>query len=842
MPTVTGASLRLLLATLAGACLLLGIAGNANAAVFADLRDADPGDAVALSPSVTIDPGTVTAAGDTLELSGATLSYGDIGSGEGVTGVATADTLTLRGGTFTFAEEVATGEFTIDADKPLTFSLDGSDESTGSLIPAASQAPAAVQAFAGIGQGDAEDAALGLLPTVPADNGPTFYTIDVACCGSNSLGLNLRQKQRQPNGAVVETGRVLVAVNLLNRRYRVEVINWQFKFRGSTATLSAVVPGLDILNPFEFTGVTGSITGEVELADGVYFTGGTLRWDKNGFTVNGGARVDCVTGSVGGQLSGTIVDNDDWSFSLTGATNGGCVVSDDLQLPTGDLTGEIASEAGAITGLFEVGGIIQTTLLPDGADEWDARFRFIYDGTDAGSYVGFYAAADIGVAQGIVRFDGTFALNADFTVPFGGSNVAFDGDIKRETPGGAVVYDVGGSANIVFGKGTLAGSLRLTNDELAFTGNVSVDCPVSGGISGAVATTVPLTGGNTWSVGISGGAPTGCGVTNEFSLGAGTGITGEVKSVNGVVSVSADANATVNTTLIPTKSSFSAGFKFAASQGAYNVAVNGSTQGAGFSAAVASNGTFDLSFNLSDLALGGVTLGANGTIKRTTPGGAVAYTISGSLAGQAKIYDNLYLRGGSLSISNTGGLRFSGTVRQMCTTGYLDASASGAIVDSRNWSFDAQGLASSCTLGRAAKFNGTTFFADIDSVNNKVTYNAGVAATQLNLFSTSFLLIGKTTTWLTNVSATIGNTCAGCQEGGKNRITFRGTGNAKFTLLFIPTTVSATVDGVFDFSGTTIRRVDIRITKIGWNIFTAGVQAALVSALDCDVEKGFTTA
>ena len=154
MHTVTGASLRLLLATIAGACLLLlGIAGSANAATLADLRDADPGDAVELSPSVTIDPGTITEVGDTLELSGATLSYGDIGSGEGVTGVATADTLTLRGGTFTFADEVAKGEFTIDADKPLTFSLDGSDESTGSLIPAATEAPAGVQAFAGIGQG-----------------------------------------------------------------------------------------------------------------------------------------------------------------------------------------------------------------------------------------------------------------------------------------------------------------------------------------------------------------------------------------------------------------------------------------------------------------------------------------------------------------------------------------------------------------------------------------------------------------------------------------------------------------------------------------------------------------
>ena len=837
MSTALGAPARLVLAVAAGALLLLGLASSAHAATYAQIQGAQPGDTLTLSPSVTLTPGTVTQVGDKLEISGATVSYGEAGTGEGVTAVATADSLTLTGGSFTFADKIATGTFTPDADDPMTFALgDGAAESTGNLVPAPTAAPAALRTFAISGE-EAEDAALGLLPTIPADNGPNFYTIDINANGG-TINVNLRQKQRQSSGAVVETGRVLVVVNPTNLRYRVEVINWKFTFGPSNTTLNAVVAGNSILNPFEFTGVTGTLTGEAQLVKGLWLTGGTLTWDKTGFHVAGSVRVDCQEGSVSAGLTGDIVDGDDWKFAVSGQTNGGCTVTKDLTLPTGDLTGEIKSEAGAQTGLLEVGGVVQTTLLPDGVNNWDARFRFIYDGTDAGSYVAFYAAAGIGVAQGKINFDGTFALNADFTIPFGNSNVAFDGDLKRETPGGAVVYDVGGSANIAINsKASLGGSLRLSNTKLTLAGDVTLACPVSGTIKGGVAGEIPLTSSKDWSIGISGGAgAAGCQVTKEFGLAAGSGLGGSIKSVGGVVSVNADANATINTTLVPTKTSFTAGFSFAASQGAYSVAVNGSTQGAGFAANVASDGTFGLSFNLDDLALGGVTLGAKGTIKRTTPGGAVAYSISGSLAGQAKIYENLYLRGGSLSIDSTGGLKFSGTVRQVCNTGYLDASAAGIIVDSRNWAFDAKGIASNCTIGRAAKFNGTTFYAQIKSENAKVLYNAGVQATQINLFSTYVFLLGTTTTYLTNVGATISNTCVGCQEQNKFRVSFGGTGNAQFRIIILPVKVAISLSGQVDIRGSSVRKVSLALNR---NLFASQFAQ---NQIEIDTEKAFTTA
>ena len=369
MSTVLGAPARLVLAFAASTFLLLGLASSANAATYAQIQSAQPGDTLTLSPSVTLTPGTITQAGDTLEISGATVTYGEAGSGEGVTAVATADSLTLTGGSFTFKDKIATGTFTPDADDPMTFALGdtAAAESTGSLVPAPTAAPAALRTFAISGEA-AEDAALGLLPTIPADNGPNFYTIDINANGG-TINVNLRQKQRQSSGAVVETGRVLVAVNPINLRYRVEVIDWKFTFGPSNTTLNAVVAGESILNPFEFTGVSGTLTGEAQLVKGLWLTGGTLTWDKTGFHVAGSVRVDCQEGSVSAGLTGDIVDGDDWKFAVSGQTNGGCTVTKDLTLPTGDLTGEIKSEAGAQTGLLEVGGVVQTTLLPEGVNE-----------------------------------------------------------------------------------------------------------------------------------------------------------------------------------------------------------------------------------------------------------------------------------------------------------------------------------------------------------------------------------------------------------------------------------------------------------------------------------------
>ena len=822
MSTASGARLRLVLALIAGSCLLLGITSSANASTAGSIAGATSGDEIALTQDISLVVGTTTTSGATTTLSGATLRLGRVVSGSGVEGTLTGDKLTLTGGRFTVPQALDDSSYTIDDANPFVFTLGegGATGVSGGLTEAgaAAAAKASLRTFASVQPDDVNR----VLPQLPQ--------------GSN-YGLSWTSDLNRIRVSVKLGGTEIAVARLwYTGRYEVD-LTYPVRIGGETVVIAGSIGGSDIFNPATWE-LNGSIAGDLQLVKGVYVTGGSLSISAAGISIGGSIRLDCAEGSVTAAASGTVSDERNWSLAVTGGTStAGCTVSKDLKLPSGSLIGEIASDDGNVTGLFEIRGDIQTTLLPEGVNAWDAGFRFIYDGTDAGSRIEFIARAGIGVAQGRIAFDGTLALNADFTIPFGNSNVAFKGDIKRETPNGAVVYDVGGAVNLAIdAKNSLGGSLRLTNTQIQVAGSVTVGCPVSGTITGGVSATIPLSSSKTWALGISGGAGAqGCQVTKEFGLTPGSGLSGEVKSVNGVLSLAANAQATINTTLIPTKTSFTAGFAFASSQGKYSVAVNGSTQGAGFSAAVASTGTFDLSFNLDDLALGGVTLGAKGSIKRTTPGGAVTYSISGSLAGQAKIYENLYIRGGSLSIDSQGGLKFSGTVRQTCTTGYLDASATGIIVDSRNWAFDAKGIASSCTIGRAAKFNGTTFYAQIKSDDAKVLYNAGVQASQINLFTTWVFPIGTTSTWLTNVGGTISNTCPGCLEGKKMRLSFGGTGNAQFRLLLLPVRISISLSGQVDIMGNSVRRVGLSLNR---SLFASQFAQ---NQIEIDTEKGFTT-
>ncbi|MBJ7330930.1 MAG: hypothetical protein JHC95_13595, partial [Solirubrobacteraceae bacterium] len=793
------------------------------ASTFTAISGAKAGDQVTLTKDISLVVGSVTSDGTTATLSGATVQLGSTISGSGVSGTATATELKLTGGRFTVPKSLDDEVYTIDPQKPLVFALaeSGATAVSGELTNTGEKAGSAagLRAFATVTEPDVAAA----IPPPPT--------------GSNySIKLNFYLERITATVKLGDTQIVYGQIQYAGSYWF--DLTYPFSFKGQNVLISGRLSGSNIFQPASYK-VSGSITGQIELVKGVYLTGGSVSLSAKEISFAGSVKLDCAEGSVSAGASGTVVDDKNWSLKVDGGTApAGCTVTKDLKLPAGSILGEIGAVDGKVTGLFELTGKVSTTLLPAGVNEWDAGFRFIYDGTDAGSYIGFVAKAGIGVAQGKIGFDGTFGLNADFTIPFGGSSVAFNGTINRLTPNGAVDYNVGGSANLVINSQTsLGGSVKLTNTSLSLAGDVTLACPVSGSITGGVNGTVPIGSGKDWSFAISGGAGSkGCQVTKEFGLAAGSGLSGSVKSTGGVVAVAADANATINTTLIPTKSSFSVGFKFAASQGAYNVAVSGSTQGAGFSAAVASTGTFDLSFNLDDLALGGVTLGAKGSIKRTTPSGAVSYSISGSLAGQAKIYDNLYIRGGALSIDSVGGLKFTGTIRQICTSGYLDASATGIITDSRNWAFDAKGIASQCTIGRAAKFDGTTFYAQIKSENAKVLYNAGVKASRINLFSTWVFPIGTTTTWLTEVGGTISNTCPGCLDGQKTRLSFGASAYAQFRIILLPVQIGITLSGQVDIMGNSVRRVGLALNR---QLFLSQFAQ---NQIEIDTQKAFTTA
>ncbi|UUY05523.1 hypothetical protein LRS13_08395 [Svornostia abyssi] len=828
------------------------------------LADAERGDAVQLAAGTTLVVGEISRSGTTVTLTDATLQIGDVVVGTGVDGTAAGGDVALTDGTFTVARTLTDQRFEIAPGDPLTYDLDaaGGTQVSGELVSTgAAASPAALRTFAATaGEPDVTSA----LP--PAPKGKSFR-----------FGLKLNGDGSTTVRVFLGADEVIYGRIRLNGSYLFE-LKLPFDVKGKPVLISGAISGSNILQPIPLSGIKGAITGDIELVDGVFLTGGEIVWDKDGFALSGGARVECREGGLAATLAGRYEDAKNWSLNIGGGVTGGqCTVSDDLKLPAGDITGTLEVADGAVNGLFEVGGKISTTLLPDGVDEWDARFRFVYgsEQPSAANHIAFFASAGIGTAQGRINFDGTFGLNADFAIPFSaGNDVAFDGDINRTTPNGPVTYDVGGSLNVAIGsKASLGGSVRLTNTSLALAGRLRVACPIDGDIGGEVSAEIPLTSANRdWSVGFAGGAGAdGCGMTKDFGLGPNSGASGSLKSVGGKLEIALDADATIETTVIPTKTSFSVGFGLRITPGTYAVRASGSTEGAGFSADIQSNGSYELAFNLDDLALGGVSLGAKGSIKRTAPSAGIAYSISGGLTGKAKIWDNLYFLGGSLGIDSTGGLTFSGTIRQLCNAGYIDASASGRIKSVNDFAFEAKGLASKCRIGNGALFDGSTFFASIENQNGKILYNAGLGIARLNLIKAPVLIIGDVSTWLTGVSGSISNTCDGCYERGVSQLKFEARAHAAFQTVsqitktvnqvvgWIPfvgslikpvttivnnvttTCTAATAYGTVEVKGLVVKKITIGLRNPQFGLLTLPVQGALTIRLNLDLEQAFTS-
>lgn len=513
------------------------------------------------------------------------------------------------------------------------------------------------------------------------------------------------------------------------------------------------------------------------------------------------------------------------------------------------------------------------SALPPAPGGKSFRFGLKLNG-DGSTTVRAFLGADE-VVYGRIRLNGSYEFQLKLPIEINETKVVVEGTLKGSNIlNPSSITEIGGALDITVGtKARLTGSLRITGDTLALQGRLTVACPISGDIGGEVATELPLRSSNRdWSVAIAGGAgPDGCGMTKDFGLGPNSGAGGSLKSVGGRLEIDLQADATINTTLIPTKTSFSVGFALNVTPGAYRVSASGSTQGAGFSADIQSNGSYALAFNLDDLELGGVSLGAKGSIRRTAPSAAVEYSISGGLTGKAKIWDNLYFLGGSLGIDSTGGLTFSGTIRQLCNAGYIDASASGRIASAKDFKFDAKGLASKCRIGDGALFDGTAFYATIESQNGKILYDAGLGIAQLNLIKAPILIIGDVSTWLTGVQGSLSNTCDGCYERGVTQLKFQARAHAALQTVsqltktvnqvvgWIPfvgalikpvtqvvnnvttTCTAATAFGTVEVKGLVVKKITLGIRNPQFGLLTLPVQAALTARLELDLEKAFTS-
>lgn len=208
--------------------------------------------------------------------------------------------------------------------------------------------------------------------------------------------------------------------------------------------------------------------------------------------------------------------------------------------------------------------------------------------------------------------------------------------------------------------------------------------------------------------------------------------------------------------------------------------------------------------------------------------------LTGSLSGPVEIAPNTSILGGAISWTSAG-FAFAGGLRFGCTTGALDATASATILDEDDFQLSALGQAGGCTLGRAGKLEGRTFWADVASKSGKVSLDAGVSIGQLALFTTK---VGGSTisTYLQNVGGSIVS-----PDGKSLTLSFKGTGGADLRSGLPTVRLKGTVSGAFAFKGAQLTKISVALSGVSVNGLTFLPRLGLDTRLVADTTTAFTT-
>ncbi len=796
-------------------CLLSFTVGSASAAgtdPFCTLHDARAGADVALSPTMSLTAGRLSATGTctsgTVSFSGATIHFGRALTATAATGTATPDGLELTAGTFTAAPSLTAKPFTARPDAPVTirFTRDGAVEPAGTLAPAAAPTqPMRLMAAAAVTTAAADEPPTpDSVAPLPPGSEPWTWTLELTDTGVTVLGTS---NYTRLEGVINWDG-----------SYKLGAYLEDYPFNGEKLSVSGELSGADIFNP-DTAEITGRMS-DLRLTPTSVLRSGLLRWNQSGLSVEGSVEQQCTAGGdIVMTAKGALADVDHWSLSLDGDVGpDGCGLSDGLLLTAGGVHGSLGAAGGDPRGQLMLDGTMHGSALPPGGDEWDGRAAISLGMQAADNSILMWFESKQGSVGGSVAADGTFSLYASATVELAhGATAKAYGGIGRKTPDGPVTYALRGSvANVPLGDGaTLTrADLDWTQDALHLGGAIQFDCAAGGTIIASIDGEIPdIPTSGDWSLrGAAAAGPQGCGATKELAFGPGSGGALTLSSKAGALSVDVDATARMQTSLVPTKNVFDVTLRAHTGPDGFRASVDASTPGASFGGAVADDGTFSLAFRLDDLSIGGVSLGAHGSIARTTPEGSLTYELGGGLARPVSLGSGLTLTEGSLSFAN-GTIAFRGGLRMACTGGTIDAGAAGSMTDSANWSLELTGKASSCRIGSSATFNGGALRATISAKQGVVHYDASIATASIDLSTARVNFMTTMHTSLTDISARITNTCASCGTDGLE-LSFAATGNASGTLLlFLPYDLSATVAGRVQLNGAKATAFDVGVTQ-----------------------------
>lgn len=248
------------------------------------------------------------------------------------------------------------------------------------------------------------------------------------------------------------------------------------------------------------------------------------------------------------------------------------------------------------------------------------------------------------------------------------------------------------------------------------------------------------------------------------------------------------------------------------------------------------NRSYSFGVSLTDYPFKGGRLSAGGNLTGKDIFAPLPISgLSGYLTGPIEIAPNFTILGGAIDWTSAG-FALEGGLRLGCTTGHLDATAKALLVDEKNFSVSALGQASTCTLGRAGRLDGRTFWAGIGSVDGELSLDAGVSISRLGLFTTKIGGV-TTSTYLANVGGSIT-----IPDGKSLTLAFRGTGGADARMSGLPSMrLKATVAGEFGIRGTQVTKLKLSLSGVSVNGTTLLPAFGLSTRLANDVTTAFTT-
>lgn len=522
----------------------------------------------------------------------------------------------------------------------------------------------------------------------------------------------------------------------------------------------------------------------------------------------------------------------------------------------GDVAGDSLSDPAPVVGIAgRVDGQMQVARnvsVGDGTVNWDT------DGLEVD------ATAKLACPDGGIAADaqGTVTSDADWNFKVSGQPngdtcaVADNAQVVPQSVGGELTSTAGAVTGEITAATGERDSIKLDRNGTALIGpslkyslkgvtleaGLYLPCPAGGGVTALVDVTLPYDlSFKSWSVGVHTRTSSGgCTITDELTLQPDTAIDLTISQKGGRLGVDMSVVANIATTLIPTKTYFKVVFRLSARAGDFSGFVSAETDGAAFSGAVKSDGTFDFQFAINDLKIANTTFKANGHITRKDPHAKTDIDFQTSLDGNIPLDDNFAIRGFSLGIVGND-LTFLGVIRMKCTEGYYDLAASGEVLAKGDFRLDIDGMAGNCRVGNLLRFDGQAWDGTLAWANGALDVDIKLAIASMSLPAMHDRKFGDLKMDLYGTTALITNRCTdGC---GPEKLRIDLDGRTKIATNFPfgpgPILLDARLHVKLDLDGVIATTFYLGLTDIYMNGEKSTLSVEITGELKRAIGKGF---